>query len=192
MEVLCQGLGFFEDMLRIKCFREPPSVKNLLWARKYGLGSRWLGWGLKPPPEKPEDVSVDLGVELSVWWCIWCEMRSSESGWLIGCWTEQPSKWWCLWSWLRLCLDAVFQTPARLFVSPPACHYSDVPFVSQPSLSSHSPLSEAVITMEAVTCFTCLSYVCLTLGWTAHKACASGVLATSCCTAIIFLAAGFF
>lgn len=58
-------VGFFENVLRIKCysvsFRKPPSVKNLLWASKYGLGSRWLGWGLKPPPEKPEDVSIDLG-----------------------------------------------------------------------------------------------------------------------------------
>lgn len=97
-------------------------------------------------------------------------MRSSESGWLIGYWTEQPSKWWCLWRWLRLCLDAVFQTPARLFLSPPACHDSDVTFVSQPSLLSHFPLSIAVITIEAVICFTCLSYLCLTLGWTAHNA----------------------
>lgn len=60
------GFFFFEDILRIKCyylsFREPPSVKNLLWVRKYGLGSSsWLGWGLKPPPEKQEDISVGLG-----------------------------------------------------------------------------------------------------------------------------------
>lgn len=56
---------FFEDVLRIKCyyvsFREPPSVKNLLWARNYGLGSSWLGWGLKPPPERQEEGSVGLG-----------------------------------------------------------------------------------------------------------------------------------
>lgn len=55
----------FEDVLGIKCycvsFRAPPSVKNLLWTRMYGLGSSWLGWGLKPPPEKQEEGSVGVG-----------------------------------------------------------------------------------------------------------------------------------
>lgn len=170
-----KGWVFFEDVLGIKCyyvsFKESPSVKNLLWTRMYGLGSSWLGWGLKPPPEKQEEGSVGVGGRaVRVWWWIGFEVRSSESGWLIGYWTEQPSKWWCLWRWLRLCLDVVFQTLARLFLSSPACHYSDVTFVSQPSLSSHFPLSIAVITIEAIICFTCLSYLCLIWGWTAHKA----------------------
>lgn len=41
-------------------------MKNLLWAKKYGLGSSWLGWGLKPPPEKQEDLEASVW-EVELW-----------------------------------------------------------------------------------------------------------------------------
>lgn len=141
-------------------------MKNLLWVRKYGLGSSsWLGWGLKPPPEKQEDISVGLGGRaVRVWWWIGCEMRSSESGWLIGYWTEQPSEWWCLCRWLRLCLDAGSQTQQGSFR--PLLHV--IPQMSPLCLSL--PFCPISLSPSKLLSVLLACYLCLILGWTAHKA----------------------
>lgn len=165
VEVSCQGGSLVLRLCQgMKCyyvsFREPLFFsENLLWARKDGAGTSWLYWAWAFCKEAGRQKHrFVLEVAVRIWWWIGCEMRSSESGWLIGYWTVQLSKLWCFWRWPCLHLDAVFKTTARLFLSPLAWYYSDVTFKPQPSLSSHFPLSIAFVATENVTYFTSLSY----------------------------------